>query len=240
MPRPKLKRALISERRRRKDGTFMEYPGMDYPMYMDGRREEHDVGRFAPMRGHYGYEEEEEHEPRSHHVYPYDPFPLVPPIYRYKDRDDWREGMPMNRIGFAPDEVDHEKYGSRINMPHMDEMSHMKGEKTPGHASSTHHEGITREQAMKWVSGMKNADGSIGPHWNLEQSRQIMEQQKIDEDEIEFYIALNMMYSDYCKVAKRNNTSTIEFYAGMAKAFLDDRDAQPEKLTRYYDYIAKH
>ena len=34
--------------------------------------------------------------------------------------------------------------------------------------------------------------------------------------------------------------SKIEFYADMAKAFLDDKDAQPDKLARYYEYIVKH
>lgn len=29
------------------------------------------------------------------------------------------------------------------------------------------------------------------------------------------------------------------FYACMAEAFLDDKDAQPDKLARYYQYIVK-
>ncbi len=49
-----------------------------------------------------------------------------------------------------------------------------------------------------------------------------------------------MIYSDYCAVAEKLGTSTAEFYACMAKAFLDDKDARPEKLARYYEYITKH
>ena len=51
---------------------------------------------------------------------------------------------------------------------------------------------------------------------------------------------MNMIYSDYCVVAEKLGTSTAEFYAGMAKAFLDDKDAQPDKLGRYYEYIVEH
>ena len=75
---------------------------------------------------------------------------------------------------------------------------------------------------------MKNADGSTGPHYTMEQAKQIMDQQGYSGDEVDFFVAINMMYSDYCKVAKRNNCGTTEFYAAMAKAFLDDKDAQPE------------
>ena len=58
-------------------------------------------------------------------------------------------------------------------------------------------------------------------------------------DPVEFWAALNMMYSDYCKVAKRHNTNTVDFYAAMAEAFLNDKDAGPDKLSNYYEYVAK-
>ena len=45
---------------------------------------------------------------------------------------------------------------------------------------------------------------------------------------------MNMMYSDYCRVAEKVGASSLDFYAYMAKAFLDDRDAAPNKLARYY------
>ena len=99
---------------------------------------------------------------------------------------------------------------------------------------------LSQFEAMQWVNNMKNADGSTGPHYTMEQAKQIMDQQGYSGDEVDFFVAINMMYSDYCKVAKRNNCGTTEFYAAMAKAFLDDKDAQPEKLSRYKKYIAGH
>ena len=51
---------------------------------------------------------------------------------------------------------------------------------------------------------------------------------------------MNMVYSDYSKVAKKLNVSNIDFYAEIAKAFLDDQDAAPDKLARYYEFVVKH
>ena len=51
---------------------------------------------------------------------------------------------------------------------------------------------------------------------------------------------MNMMYSDYCKTAEKMGVNNAAFYAGLSKAFLEDQDAQPDKLARYYEYIARH
>ena len=47
-----------------------------------------------------------------------------------------------------------------------------------------------------------------------------------------------MMYSDYCKVAEKLNVNIVDFCACMAKAFLDDKDAKPDKVARYWEYVA--
>ena len=51
---------------------------------------------------------------------------------------------------------------------------------------------------------------------------------------------MNAMYSDYCKVAKRYGVDRPEFFAEMAKAWLEDKDAVPNKAAMYYDCIVKH
>lgn len=54
------------------------------------------------------------------------------------------------------------------------------------------------------------------------------------------YAVMNAMYSDYYEVAKKYNVATPEFFADMARAFIDDKDAAPGKAERYYEYIVKH
>ena len=104
------------------------------------------------------------------------------------------------------------------------------------------HEGgvhsMDKQDAESWVDRMKNADGSIGAHWPMDKTEQVRAQRGIGCDPVEFWVAMNMMYSDYCEAAKKNNASTVDFFADMAKAFLDDADAQPDKLALYHKYVA--
>lgn len=105
------------------------------------------------------------------------------------------------------------------------------------HASE--HKALTKETALEWTGRMQNEDGTTGPHWSMEQTEQARKQRGIDCDPLEFYVTMNMMYSDYCKAAEKVNASSVDFYAYMARAFLEDKDAQPDKLERYYRCIAK-
>ena len=98
---------------------------------------------------------------------------------------------------------------------------------------------LTKEQAVRWVAAMENADGTYGGHWTMDQTEQVRKQKNIDCDPVAFYAAVNMVYSDYCKVAEKFNVSSADFCACMAKAFLDDKDAKPDKLARYYYGIAE-
>lgn len=109
-----------------------------------------------------------------------------------------------------------------------------------GAAHSGHDENpLTKEQVMRWVASMENADGTHGGHWTMEQTEQVRKQKNIDCDPLMFYSAMNMMYSDYCKAAEKANASSVDLYVYMAKALLDDKDAKPHKLARYYHHIAE-
>lgn len=101
------------------------------------------------------------------------------------------------------------------------------------------HEKIDREMAEEWAARMENEDGTIGPHWTFDQTKQAMAQRGYDCDPVEFFLAMNMMYSDYCKLAKKMNINTVDFYSSMAKAFLDDKDGGDGKLMRYFRYVVK-
>lgn len=101
-----------------------------------------------------------------------------------------------------------------------------------------HH--LTEAMAKAWTASMENADGTRGAYWPMEKTEEIRRKQGINEAPLEWWVTMNMIYSDYCVLAEQLGTSTAEFYAGMAKAFLDDKDAQPHKLARYYEYIVRH
>ena len=96
---------------------------------------------------------------------------------------------------------------------------------------------LTKEKAQEWTKKMKNSDGTPGPHWKLEQTNALMEKLGVSLNPIEFYVAANMMYSDYCAVAKKFGLDTPDFYGHMAKAFLEDKDAGPDKLKKYFEEV---
>lgn len=92
------------------------------------------------------------------------------------------------------------------------------------------HGSMSEEEAKKYVSHMKNKDGSVGEHWTLAQVQSYMGEhpELLDLNPVCFYVAMNMMYSDYYKP-----TRTTDTYAMLAKDFLEDKDGKPDKLQRY-------
>lgn len=159
--------------------------------------------------------------------YPNRPFPV------------YERGGQMNQIGFyAGDEV---QTNYRMNATHQtgDEMEHRSSPKMGGGYSSDMSMPMTREIAEEWTKGMKNEDGTKGPHWKMEQVKQLMAQKGIQYDPWEFFVILNAMYSDYCAVLKKHGVNTIDLYVDLACTWLNDSDAMPDKASRYYEYVVK-
>ena len=97
---------------------------------------------------------------------------------------------------------------------------------------------FTLDVAEEWASKLQNEDGSSGPHWTMEQAKRIMAQRNLSLDPTEFWIAINLIYSDFSPVAKKHGVGgNLDFYVDMAKAFLNDKDAGPNKIARYYECV---
>ena len=86
--------------------------------------------------------------------------------------------------------------------------------------------------------GFEMQGGSFGAHWDLEQTRPYMEPRGVTCELWKWAAVMNMMYSDYCKAARKNSVDRPEFYADLAAAFLEDKDAPEDKAGRYYHNIA--
>lgn len=84
---------------------------------------------------------------------------------------------------------------------------------------------------------MQNADGTRGPHFSMEKAKEVMKQYNVDCDPTEFWVVINSLYSDYDQALKKNNASTLELYACLAKAWIEDQDAVPDKASAYYTYV---
>jgi hypothetical protein len=152
------------------------------------------------------------------------------------------EGDGMNTIGFytGGDEI-RAPYDMEAGHKGRAEMEWRGDEMQKGHAKSRVGTKLNRDLAIEWVRKMKNADGSTGAHWRLEQVKQIMRDRGIKKDEAELYAIMNALYSDYCVVFMDHGVNeSPDFYLDLACAWLDDEDAVENKAGAYYECVVKH
>ena len=254
---PGMKMMMLDKARRGEMRGNPRYEMTEEPMNRGYKR--HKNGRFAPHSGgdEMGMEIENRFRDRQGPQYygdgrgdsvraerddgvrnGYEPMDrYMPPIretstgYRY-------DGGGNRMIGFAGGGELQSNYRMDASYQNRDEMEHRTSTKKPGHSGSDM-QAMNREKAQQWVRKMKNADGSTGEHWSFDQTYQLMKQRNIDCDPAEFYATMNMLWSDYGKVAEKFGLTGVEFWAELSKAFLMDKDAEDGKLMLYYECIVK-
>lgn len=230
------------------NGSGMNYGGVE-GRFRDRRgREHYDDGRFAPMRNEMGmgYEPESRQRYRRYSDGRFAPrneddgemrmgYPPTPYMPTYREG-----GQGMNPIGFLAHHDMGEQYRSDAGYQRMDEMEHRNSRMMPGGAavgSMT----LTKEMAERWMQGLQNADGSKGPHWTLEQVKQVLKQKGITEDPVKMWVAMNAEYSDRSEINKKHGVTSADYYADSAMAFwLKDKDAVEDKLAAYYAAVVRH
>lgn len=246
--KPGMKMALMNNRRggRMESRNDMDNAGMNYGMdnEADGMENEMEMrrryrrdsrGRFRAEMGGYGRSERDEPESGYSNYearmggYPGRPFPVY---------EDGRSNM--NQIGFNADRNEIRSNG-RMDATYgaRNEMEHRTSHKMGGGAMSSMTMPMTREMAEHWIHHMKNADGTKGPHWTMEEAKKLMEQKKLRCDPYEFAAILNAMYSDYCGVMRKHGVESDDLYADLAAAWLMDDDAMPNKAMLYYECIVE-
>lgn len=101
---------------------------------------------------------------------------------------------------------------------------------------------FNEEHARKAVSKMENEDGSRGQHWSLEETTSLANQYGVRLDEefnkYDWYVALNMVYSDYYKViVNMTGSNSSKYFVELAKAWTCDKDIDEGKMWYYYVYV---
>jgi hypothetical protein len=143
----------------------------------------------------------------------------------------WENGRYKPRsasMHYGDDEPEQMKFGGVIGINH----ENGKGSK------------LTKAQAEEWVESMENDSEQKpkGGMFSWEVARDWAQKvgiQPTGQRMIDFYAAMNAMYSDYSAVAARYKIDAPEFYAHMAKAFIDDPDAVKNKTAMYYRCIVE-
>ena len=218
---------------------------MDSRMRMDGRRNRSSMGdyeitfngtsrgvtrngqgRGRDMRMDYGYDmarKSRSSMPSRDRVYEMDE-------RRNRSRDRMHEDMEERRKMRERDDYDYdEMYDNGYDRNYDDYDSHYEMEYNQSMF-------LDRKAIKRWMSELENADGTMGAKFNKEQVSQKVEQMGLKSRNVEpdeWYAAVNMFYSDYCKTLGGD----IQLYLKMAKDFFDDADAGlqgGEKLAAYY------
>lgn len=114
------------------------------------------------------------------------------------------------------------------------------GEYTRGGYDYQEADGLTEDEAMEWVESMSDGKDKRGEKWTMDQTTNLLRQKGYKHDPAEWYAIMHAVYYDYCSVAKKYGLgSNDEFYADLAHAWLDDKDAVENKALVYYECIAE-
>lgn len=104
---------------------------------------------------------------------------------------------------------------------------------------------ISDQEIQMWLKEMENEDGTRGAHWTKEQTTPLAKSHGVmlneDVDDTIWNLVMNIMYSDNCKTAKKYGVDKPDYYADLAKDWLEDEDGLQgrEKVSAYYENIVK-
>lgn len=99
---------------------------------------------------------------------------------------------------------------------------------------------FNEEHARKAVSKMENEDGTRGPHWSIEETTTLANQYGVSLgnrfNRYDWFVALNMVYSDYYKVIINiTNSNSTKHFVELAKAWINDNEGSVTQVSAVYD-----
>ena len=90
---------------------------------------------------------------------------------------------------------------------------------------------IPKDEAERIVRAMRPK----GQYWSYTQVMDLVRSKGITGDCVNWYLVMNMVYNDYCATAKHFGLQNdVEFFYHLAKDFIEDPDAKPMKVEKYF------
>ena len=86
----------------------------------------------------------------------------------------------------------------------------------------------------KWARETVRKMKPSGECWSLDAVKDYIQDKPISCDPIEMYMCMNMAYNDYRDVADRMGIDVTEFCYMVARRFIEDDDAPPHKVAKYF------
>lgn len=102
---------------------------------------------------------------------------------------------------------------------------------------------FNEEHARKAVMKMENEDGTRGPHWSLEETSALASQYGISLsgkfNRYDWFVALNMVYSDYYKVLLNITGSNKQEIINIVRSQYDTYKQRKEAIAKCDEEMAK-
>lgn len=74
-----------------------------------------------------------------------------------------------------------------------------------------------------------------GQMWTYAQIEDYVEQKGVEDDYVNWYLVMNMVFNDYYNTARKYNLQNdTEFYYCLAKDFITDPDGSRHKVEKYF------
>lgn len=90
---------------------------------------------------------------------------------------------------------------------------------------------IPKEDAERIVRDMRPK----GQNWSYQQITDFVKSRGIDSCWTNWYLVMNMVYNDFCNTARAYGLQNDpEFFFSLAKDFIEDPDAKPLKVEKYF------
>lgn len=90
---------------------------------------------------------------------------------------------------------------------------------------------IPKDEAERIVRGMRPK----GQYWSYTQVYDLVKSKGVTGDWVNWYLVMNMVYNDFCATAKHFGLQNdVEFFYHLAKDFIEDPDAKPMKVEKYF------
>lgn len=90
---------------------------------------------------------------------------------------------------------------------------------------------IPKDEAERIVRAMRPK----GQYWSYDQVMDLVKSKGVTGDWVNWYLVMNMVYNDFCATAKHFGLQNdVEFFYHLAKDFIEDPDAKPMKVEKYF------
>lgn len=90
---------------------------------------------------------------------------------------------------------------------------------------------VPKDEAERIVRAMRPK----GQYWSYTQVMDLVKSKGVTGDWVNWYLVMNMVYNDFCATAKHFGLQNdVEFFYHLAKDFIEDPDAKPMKVEKYF------